>query len=141
IRVRPDVLRVEREHDAVSGNARRNQLRGDSLFGPVALDPELPVNQIDVDDATVNTPVRPAHDHEQVVIALGVEDGQGLQLADRVGDARPLGEQFHDQTPIVSEGTHLTTSRVLSSKTRIRMPSRSIMSLPIGSSKTSWKVC
>lgn len=53
---------------------------------PVASNDDALVNQVDVEQATVHAPPAVlAEDHEQMVVALAVEDGLALNLTMGVG--------------------------------------------------------
>src|SRR5260370_1302899 len=54
---RLDRRRLEREHDPIFGYARFEEFGGDACFGPIALDPEFAVDEIDMDETTVDTSV------------------------------------------------------------------------------------
>src|SRR5262249_39410703 len=49
-----DLGRPEGQHDPILGDAGLDQLLGDSMFGAVALDPELAVDDVEVDQAPMD---------------------------------------------------------------------------------------
>src|SRR5438105_1560193 len=79
--VTPNLRRMEGEHDGQFGNACRDEFGGNALLCAVTLDPELPVNNVDVDQTAVHTCVLvPAHGHEQVVVRVAVTDDLGVNV-------------------------------------------------------------
>src|SRR5580693_911591 len=66
-------LRIpEAEHDAAPRDAGLDQLVGDAFLGPVALDPDLPVDDLHVDQAAVDALLAhaPLRDHEVAPVLL-----------------------------------------------------------------------
>src|SRR5205085_9165393 len=67
VRVGTDCGRLERQHDPLAGDARRNELLRDPVLGAVVLDPHFTAEDVEVQDAAVD-PIRtlPAGVHQLV---------------------------------------------------------------------------
>jgi Dolichyl-phosphate-mannose-protein mannosyltransferase len=95
--------RLEGQHDPVLRYPRLLEFRGDAMLQPVALDPQLAVDDVDMDQAAVNPfLVVPADVHQDIPIAGPVEDGLCLDIAVSVGDLGVLGQdRFDDRADLI----------------------------------------
>jgi hypothetical protein len=61
------------------------QLQGDPALRAIALDPALPIDQVDVDEGAMDAPLVPADAHQEVMVTSPVEDKLALDLPVCVG--------------------------------------------------------
>jgi hypothetical protein len=95
--------RLEGQHDAVLRDSGLEQFGGHPMLQSVALDPQLPVDDIDVDEAAVDTLLLvPTDVHQDIPIAGPVEDGLGLDVPVGVGNLGVLDQdRFDDRANII----------------------------------------
>lgn len=65
---------LECQNYPVFGNPGALQIKRDSSFGSVSLDPEFPVSQVDMDHAPVDAVLVPADAQQEVMVAFPVKD-------------------------------------------------------------------
>lgn len=93
-----NVHRPEPQHDVVFRDAGRHQFFGNPLFGAIALDPDLPSDDVHMHQTAVNPfAAVPPDIHEQVTIALAVKDRFGLDLSEGVGNSRVFRQNAFDR--------------------------------------------
>ena len=83
--VRSHFRRPERKDDAALGNSRGFEIAGDAGFRAVALDPALPIDQVDVDQAAMDALLVSTDTHQEVMIARPVEDELTLDFPVGIG--------------------------------------------------------
>src|SRR5262249_28130206 len=115
------------------GDAGLDEGAGDAFLGAVALDPDLVVDDLDVQEAAVDAlGAHPALRDDEVAGVLLVEDGLVVDVAVGVADVDVLPQAAPDDGSVVGHGVHRSTSLRSGSNTsrRILPLSRSIS--PIG---------
>src|SRR5436190_630113 len=107
--MRPEFGGRERQHDPVAGDARGDQLLGDPGLGAVVLDPDLPVADVQVQDAPVDAvgPVPAGVDQFIVVVRL-VDDDFDLHVPDGGAELRVLPDDVAEDAPVFAQGIHRT---------------------------------
>src|SRR5262249_8147712 len=79
--------RLECQDDAVLRDPGLEELRSDPMLQPIALDPQLPVDDVDVDQAAVDPLlIIPTDVHQDIPIAGAVEDSLAPKISMRVWD-------------------------------------------------------
>ena len=79
----------------------------DSLFGSIALDPELVVDDVNVYQTAMNaTDSLPADEHQQIMIAIAIEDGLEMEVAMGIGNLGIVNQDPLDQRSIGFCGIH-----------------------------------
>src|SRR5207245_685410 len=80
----PNFGRMKAQHDVFAWNPARNELIGYRPRSTVALNPDLAVDDVNMDDRAVHAAhAVPAHVHHLVMIAVTVHDRLGFNLAMR----------------------------------------------------------
>jgi hypothetical protein len=97
---------AEAQHDALPRDPGRDELGGHAPLGPVVLDPDAPVADVDVHDRPVHVvaPLPPRAD-EQLASPLAVEDDLGADLAVPVRDRGVLAQDAFDGVSPGVEGS------------------------------------
>jgi hypothetical protein len=92
--------RPEGQHDSVLGDASLEQLRRDAVLDPVPLNPELAVDDVHVDQASMDPFAAIPSDVDQCIAIAGpVEVRIAVELTVGIGDFRiPNQNRFNDRT-------------------------------------------
>src|SRR5437899_364799 len=132
----PRQIGLKREHEPLAWHARLDKLPRDAPLRPVPLNPDLPVHDVDVDEAPVHAAdAVPPHQHQQIPVGGAVEHRLAADLPVRVGNPSVLRENALHELTIPFYGIHCWMTSVCGSNTRSRTRWFSRRSFPIGSSK------
>ena len=88
-----DFRRAKGEHDPVFGNAGVFQFPSNTIFCPIPLNPKLTVNQVYMDDAAMYSPIIPADNNLQIVIARSVKNCLTFDITVGIGNTS-MFEQY-----------------------------------------------
>jgi hypothetical protein len=90
----------EGEDDPILGDPGLDELCGDAVLGAIPLDPQLALDQVDVDQGAMDTlALIPPHVHQEVTVTGAIKNCLGLNLTIGIRDERVLGEDsLHDFT-------------------------------------------
>ena len=103
----PFIGRVKRENDVVFWDPCFDQALGDPFFGTIVLNPDFAVFNVDMEETTVNPLVPiPAHGHQLIMIADGVDNLLDLNLAIRGSIRAVFLQQVLNMVPIARHGIH-----------------------------------
>ena len=134
--IRRILQRTKCQHDAILGYPGVEQFLRDAILRPIALDPELAVDDVDMHQAAMDpADPLPAVEHQQITIVIAIEDRLEPDIAMGIGDLGVIGQDLLDQPAIGFCGIHRRMVSVCGSKTISRMRRLSRSSSPIGSSK------
>jgi hypothetical protein len=132
--------RLEGQDDGILRDPGLQQFGGDPMLQPIALDPQLAVDDVDVHEAAVDPLlVVPADVHQEVTIAGPIEDGLAPEIPVRIGDLRVFDQDRFDDVADAFHGIHQVIISASGSNPKSWTPSSSITRRPSGSSKRSWK--
>src|SRR5262249_43937590 len=95
------------QDDPVSGNSCIDEFPRDSALRSIPLNPDLAIDDVDVDEATMDTPdALPSHQHQEIAIGCGVEHSLALNLTVGVGHLRVLSDDVLHELAIPFYGIH-----------------------------------
>jgi hypothetical protein len=95
--------RLESQYDPVLPDSGLEQLRNDPMLQSIALNPQLSVDDVDVDQAAVDSLlIVPPDVHQDIPIAGPIEDGLGLDVTVGVGNLGVFDQdRFDDRANLI----------------------------------------
>jgi hypothetical protein len=88
--------RLESEHDVRLGNAGLLEFACDTVLGAITLDPAFAIDEVDMNEAPVDTAAVPAKVHEEIMVTLPVKNGLRLDFTVRRGEPGVIIEKALD---------------------------------------------
>lgn len=97
------IRRVERQHDIFFGDAKRNQVIGNSFFSTIMLNPELAIFDIDMDKTPLHAlPLAPPDSRKQIMITHRIKKELSFEVSIRGFQlAIPLQDLLHMPTIVI----------------------------------------
>lgn len=97
----PDFYRTKAQNNVVFRHSNPNEFFGNPVFCAIALDPQLSIDNINMDQSPVYTlPFIPPDIHEKVAIVHPIKHDFGLNIAVGIGNLRIFSQNGFDNLAI-----------------------------------------